>query len=367
MTTKPRILILHTPAGGGHKAAAHALAQHAEGAGAEVEVHDALASTPKWFARGYVRTHLGSTSLAPALYGFGYDQLNRRHPTLDRVRRRVDRALGERLLDVVAAARADVVIATHFYPLSVLGAARLSGRLDVPLIGVVTDYTAHAFWAEPGVDAFCCAPGSAASELSRHGAVSIVETGIPVRREIAAIAPPAIARVPQLVRVLMTSGGHGIGPLEQAIASFAGFGHLELTVVCGADDRRRARAQAAADRAHVDATIVGFERDMPARLAAADVVVGKAGGLTVSEALACGRPMVLFGTCPGQEEHNEAWLELHGAAVTSAPERVGARIEWLRRNGNLPAMARAGAALGRPHAAADIIAVALASRAAVAA
>ena len=275
------------------------------------------------------------------------------------MRRRLDRVIGRRLLDAVLARRPDVVICTHFYPLSVLGDARLRGKLDAPLVGVVTDYTAHAMWAEPGVDLYCTARGGAGADLARHGvpAGNIVATGIPIR--------PAFAHIERRestdkLHVLMTSGGFGIGPLEQAIRSFAGLPHLQLTVVCGADDKRVSRASLSAERANVAARIIGFEQDMPARLAEADLVVGKPGGLTVSEALASGRPMGLFGTCPGQEQHNEDWLCLNNAATVLNPLRAGAQIEWLRRCGRLPAMAAAARKLGEPHAARHVIETALA-------
>jgi processive 1,2-diacylglycerol beta-glucosyltransferase len=347
-----RLLILHCPAGGGHRAAAEAIA---EAAGGCAEVVDALALTPRWFRRGYVEAHLRTTAVAPWLYGMGYQRMNRRHPTMDRVRRRLDRAFGERLLRFVLARRPSAVIATHFFPLSVLGAARLVGALPCPLAGVVTDFAAHAFWAEPGVDLYCAPRGGAALDLARHGVppAIVAETGIPVRGAFGRL-PPVDPRGDRL-RVLCTSGGFGIGPLATAIASFAGIEGVELTVVCGNNPRLERRAARAAERAGVRARVLGFERDMPARLAEADVVLGKPGGLTVSEALAAGRPLALVGACPGQEQHNEEWLTLCGAAAGVEPAHAGAAIAELWRNGALVAMAAAARRLGTPHAARDVL------------
>ena len=349
-------LMLHCPAGGGHRAAAEALAEQARQLGRRALVVDALTHTPRWFARSYVGTHLTGSGQIPQLYGFGYARLNRRHPGLDGIRRGFDRAIGAHLLEAVHELDPAAVIATHFYPLSVLAAERLAGRLQAPLVGVVTDYTAHAFWAEPGVDMYVTAPGSAPLELSRHGVPRshIVATGIPVRGAFGALPPPSFHEGRPL-GVLMTSGGFGIGPLEAAIRSFAGLGQLRLTVVCGKEERRAERARRAAESAGVEADIVGFESNMPDRLAEAQVVVGKPGGLTVSEALAAGRPMALFGTCPGQEQHNEEWLCLNGAAVVTEPDRCGPRLARLVHTGELARMASAARLLGRPHAARDAL------------
>ena len=53
-----RVLVLHVPAGGGHRAAARAVAEAAAARGVEAEVVDALELTPGWFARAYVGAHL---------------------------------------------------------------------------------------------------------------------------------------------------------------------------------------------------------------------------------------------------------------------------------------------------------------------
>jgi processive 1,2-diacylglycerol beta-glucosyltransferase len=360
MPRDPRILLLHCPAGGGHKAAALALAEAAERYGVRAEVCDALSLTPRWFARGYVEAHLKSSAHAPWAYGFGYRRLDRRHPVADRVRRRVDGALGAALGRFVGAHEADVVVATHFFPLSVLGGERLRGRLAKPLVGVVTDYAAHAFWAEPGVDRFCVAKGGAALDLARHGAprAQILETGIPVRTAFGRLAPPALDPAGPL-SVLVTSGGFGVGPLAAAVASFAGLAGIRLTVVCGESPDKVARLRALVAERGLDARVVGFEPDMPARFAEAHVVLGKPGGLTVSEALASGRPMALMGICPGQEQHNADWLTVNGAAVVVEPARAGLQIDWLRRSGELGRMARAARRLGAADAPDRVIEAAL--------
>ncbi len=366
-TLAPHLWILHCPAGGGHRAAALALAEHASDHGATTTVVDALSFTPRWFAKGYVETHLKSTSFAPWAYGFGYHQLDRPHPALDRVRRHVDGVLGRRLLAAVQRAEPDVVVCTHFFPLSVLARARRRGQLTAPVVGVVTDFAAHAFWAEPGVDAFCVTDGGPALDLARHGAppAAIHQTGVPVRRAFANLPAAPSAGTP--LHVLATSGGFGIGPLEAALRSFRGVANVRLTVVCGADESKRERVARLVVQAGLDARVLGFERDMAARMAEAHVVLGKPGGSTVSEALAAGRPMALMGTCPGQEAHNEEWLTLNGAAVSVHPSRAGSELAALAAHGALEPMARAARRLGRPHAASAVLNVALGLRRALAA
>ncbi len=361
MANATKLLILHVPAGGGHKAAARAIAEAATARGAEVEVVDALDLTPPWFARAYVDAHLRSTEHTPAFYGYGYEALNQRHALVDGVRGVFDRAVGARLTRFAVERRADAIVSTHFFPLEVLGHARSTGVLRTPLIGVVTDYAAHAFWAEPGVDRFCTPAGRAARDLVRNGVdpSAIVATGIPIRPAFGAIPSLMLPSLGAPLEVLITSGGFGVGPMLQIVRSFAGVPGVRLTVICGDNPARVEQTRRAAQEAGVDAEVLGFERDMPRRMAAAHVLVGKPGGLTASESLAAGRPMVIVGACPGQEMMNQSWMIDQGVAVAAAPTAAGAAVAELARSGRIPELAAAARSLAAPNAAARVADVAL--------
>src|SRR5580658_2236872 len=307
------IVVVHSPVGGGHKAAAGAIAEAARAQGRSVEVLDAFEHAPAWFGEAYLAAHLAGQSALPRLYGSAYFAANHRGGAFEPVRRNVDHVVFLPLLKKVCAMQPRVVVATHHLPLVVLGRARRRGWLSAPLVGVVTDYTAHACWAEAGVDAFCVPCPLARRELAAHGVASgrIVLTGIPVRRRFFAIPPVRLhagASGPcpegRTLRVLVTSGGFGVGPVREVVGSFAGVPDVKLTVVCGAAHGMVERVSRKAARWGVDAEVVGFERDMPRRMGEAHLVVGKAGGLTVSESLAAGRPMITVGTVPGNESSN---------------------------------------------------------------
>jgi hypothetical protein len=119
------------------------------------------------------------------------------------------------------------------------------------------------------------------------------------------------------------SGGFGVGPVARVLRSFAGAPNVSLTVVCGNNPRLYNRVRCTTDRLGIEARVIGFEPQMPERVAQADVVITKPGGLTVSECLSAGRPLVLVGAVPGQESLNQAWVVEQGAGVASAPEAGG--------------------------------------------
>ena len=353
------LLTVFTPVGGGHKSAALALCESAREAGLVAESRDLFALGPRVFGEAYKQWHLETTARAPSFYGTAYFGSNHRGGALEPIRLRLDSAIFRKLLREVEALGPRAIVATHHLPLVVLGRARRKGLLRVPVIGVVTDYTAHAVWAERGVDAFCTATSLPTWELGMHGIPSdrIVRTGIPVRPAFERIAPVRDPTPNEPLRVLVTSGGFGVGPLRAIARSCAAVPNVALTVVCGADEALRARV--ASDLSGARAEVLGFERDMPARVADAHVVVGKAGGLTVSETLTAGRPMIVIGAVPGNEKLNEEFVTSGGAGYACEPHQVGWYLATMRAERAVAAMGARARRLVRHDAAARVLDVAL--------
>lgn len=357
----PHIAVIHCPVGGGHKAAALAVAESAEAEGLSVKVLDAFEHAPRVFGQAYLAAHLAAQGAAPELYGTAYFRSNRRDGAFEAMRHGFDHLAWAGLVRDVVALKPRAVVSTHHLPLVVLGRARRKGALNAPLVGVVTDYGAHAVWAEPGVDALCVPCEGAHRDVVGHDfdGERVWRTGIPVGRAFEAVSDVAAPRLGEPLRVLVTSGGFGVGPVASVLRSFAGAPAVELTVVCGRAEGLAQTAQRLAEKHGLRAEVVGFERNMAARLARAHLVVGKAGGLTVSEALAAGRPMVVAGAVPGNEGLNAAFVEEGGAGVVVRPDEVGAVVQRLREVGAIERMGRRGRRLVVSRAADRVVDVAL--------
>jgi processive 1,2-diacylglycerol beta-glucosyltransferase len=337
---RPDLVIVHSPVGGGHKAAAGATAEAARARGLTVEVLDTFEHAPKIFGQAYLAAHLAATGAVPELYGSAYFGANHRDGALEPVRRGFDHLAWAGLVRRVIELAPRAVVATHHLPLVVLGRARRLERLRAPLVGIVTDYGTHAVWAERGVDALCVPCAGALRDAVGHGfdPARIETTGIPVRSAFERIEDVRDPLPGEPLRVLVTSGGFGVGPVRSVVRSFAGRAGVDLTIVCGRAPEVERAMRDLARRYGLRARVVGFEHDMPARVAAAHVVVGKAGGLTVSETLAAGRPMVIAGAVPGNETINAALVEAGGAGVVANPDDVGALVQRLRATGAIARM-----------------------------
>ena len=360
-----RIAILHATAGSGHKRAAQALAAaiSAQSPSATVREVDTLVFASRLYRGTYATSYNAMAARAPRLWGALYHSwaiapINR---STAPVRLALDRMNLRRLVRVLERESPDAVVCTHFLPVEALSPIRGRGRLPVPLYCVITDFTAHPFWAFPHVDWYFVASDRVATELEGHGVSRerIVVTGIPVDPKFEQRLGREAARArldldPGRPVVLVMGGGGGVGPLVELASALAALAQQPIVVVvCGTNAGLKHEVEqiAAARAGRVRA--LGFTDEVDVLLEACDVVVGKAGGLTCAEALVKRVPLVVFRPTPGQEARNADYLVGGGAAVhaESIADVLTTTARWLS---DTEARGRAREAAGRlaqPHAA----------------
>ena len=327
---------------------------------------EALDHVPGWFARAYRDGYLRAVRHLPRLVGAIYDRTDvpRRDrralaPILDRSEDSVLRAFRAH----PALHAADAVVSTHFLTTAVLGRMRLRGELRAPVVTVVTDEHPHAVWLHPGVDLTCVASDAAYTSAIEGGLDPdrVAVTGIPVDPRFCMAASATIPGTGHAARpvVLACGGGQGLGDLADAVAAIVASG-VPCTVVA-VSGRNAAlevtlRRIAASARGMTEVRVLGYTNAMHALMAGADLMVGKPGGLTTTEARATSLPMVLLRPIPGQEERNARMLERHGAAVRLArASDAGTAVASILANpARLASMRAACGAIGRPRAAFDV-------------
>jgi UDP-N-acetylglucosamine:LPS N-acetylglucosamine transferase len=231
-----------------------------------------------------------------------------------------------------------------------------------PYISVITDLvTVHRAWMMPYADLVISPSPMATRALIALGqpADRIVETGLPVSRGFSPVDPTELASVrlslgldPQRPVVLMMHGAEGhkrLLEISSLLDEQAGC-RIQQVVICGKNEglRRKLAARSNAEHIHV----LGFTRSVSAYMRAADVLVTKAGSLSVSEALACGCPLVISEYLPGQESGTSEWLASAGAGYSAgSSEHVVAEVIALLANPYRYRLVRARArALGRSDA-----------------
>ena len=360
------ILILHATAGAGHTRAAQAIAAALKATGREHRVVDTLECTSGLFRRMYVKSYIDIVQKAPELWGYLYEKSDVvASPTSRRARARLafDKFNSRRFKRLLDEVNPGVIVCTHFLPLEVLSDLKGRGKYSVPVHAVVTDVSPHAFWVYPHIEHYHVATPSAARELARKGypAKQISVTGIPVDPVFANRTPGAMARAKlgllEKPTVLLLSGGFGVGPMKQMLASFSETrDDLSLVVVAGKNAQLEAECKALAATLPVPIKVFGFVNNMHELMDAADLIVTKPGGLTTTEILAKGKPMALVAPIPGQEQRNAEYLLEEGAAVRLYDVADAAYYlqRWLSDAVRMRRMAASAQAIARPLAAQDI-------------
>lgn len=332
---------------------------------------DVLADTPACVRWAYPRVYEWAVRYLAWVWAAAYHGIDQ--PWLFRLlqpwRRRWNQAMARRFQSRVASERPQIALATHFLPADLLGAGRRAGWFAGRLIVVVTDLFPHRIWLTPEADAM--AVGSPATKtLCRQRGIAeprLFVTGIPIARRFQTVPSQADARrqlgvEPSRFTLLMTGGGMGVGPFHRVVQRLMQQdaerrGQLQALIVCGDNARLKRTLEDWQRHSPVPMQVYGFVDTMPLLMAASDVLITKAGGMTVMEALAVGLPMVLCGVIPGQESMNAVYAVEHGAAIRArhADEAVRLIQQLLDAPDRLQTMRRAAAALGKPRAAEALV------------
>lgn len=360
--TGKTILILSTSFGAGHVRAAEALRDACRELDPEgrVEIIDFLRTFNKHLSRVAEETYYALTKHTPRVYKFFYELESGPAARLKGVESRLG---GGMLLRIIEEIKPDCIVSTHFLPAGVMD--RLGERVQRPQGVVLTDYESHPLWLYPHADAYFIAHQGMRRELVSSGVEpsKIHVTGIPIKAEFSAGRDREALRHRLLARtdlplVLVSSGGRGIGPLMEVLEALdQAEVPLQAAVVAGRNPVLARRLQEFSRGLRVPTQILGFVNNIHEWMSIAEVMIGKAGGLSVSEAIAAGLPMVIVQPTPGQEEGNTNYLTWQGAAIHVAElENLGPALNLLfQAPERLSDMRRAARRIARPNAARDVI------------
>jgi len=257
--------------------------------------------------------------------------------------------------------RPDVVVATQMVPSALVSAVKTDRGWTLPSIGVLTDFGVHDFWIQRGTDLYCV-PDPAMGTDPAHGltAERVDVTGVPLMPGFANAPSQAhsrrlLALDPQDPVVLVLGGGLGIGVASVTRRLLDRMPGLQVLVVTGHNAEAHDTLTQDAGTYGSRLVVRGWTGDMSTCMSAANIVVGKPGGLTVAESLASGRPLLATRSLRGQEGFNVRFLERNGVGRLVSDDDVPAQVEALLQDeGELQAMQMRALQLGRRNGAEKI-------------
>jgi processive 1,2-diacylglycerol beta-glucosyltransferase len=356
------ILILSSAIGSGHMRASAAVVR---GVGLlDPEKRCSIVDFPHEVSPGVERllrdAYLQALKLWPTAYGRLYESsgTGQQGTLVQQVQTAGLRTL-ERL---VSSTGAQALVAPHFYGAGVLGVYKKQNPGMFAAV-VLTDYVPHPIGVPLNLDLYVVADDAAAEDVAKLGVPEerIHATGIPIDPIFEEPADPGPARKEvlnlgddDLPVVLVMGGGLGGGDLEDSVSLLLQASEaMHLVVLCGSNERTRARLERLADRGGHEATFLAFTDRVRELMAGGSVLVSKPGGMSCTEALASRLPQVLYHPIPGQEEDNAAAMVRYGAGVMvrETSQILGQTLKILTSPDHRHKMVEAAEAAHRPHSA----------------
>lgn len=346
---QPFVLVLSASGGAGHLRAGDALLKAAQNHPAKpaCQHHDCLDFTTPLFKRLYGGTYIEMVNRAPELWGYLYEISEGRSIRKKILSKVFDHFNYQRYLRVLALLRPDAILCTHFLPYRAVSDSLRRSGINAPVFAATTDCDVHNYWVDPIVERYYVYHEESAWQLSAKGvdATKIRVLGIPINPDFERPVPQTKARrilaIPgNQLTILVMSGGFGVGTLEALVAhavEVLSGRRATLLVVCGNNERARHNLEHRKFPESLTVRVFGFVDTVPTLMAASDLLVSKAGGLTTAEAMASGLPMIMVNPIPGQEmrnadlivEHQAGWKALNLShfqykllQVLNEPERL---------------------------------------------
>ena len=339
---KLKILILSAPIGSGHRMAAAALEEALlRLENVEVVQGNVFDFFPSAIGKAFLKFYETVLAVCPWLYALSYRWSNQGGGSLW-MRNQLNGILLHLGKTFIEEVKPDAVFSTHATPTGILSLYKQKYDSSLWLGVVVTDFTVHRWLVCPEVDAYFVADEKLFGQIDSAAGQSettpaIYGWGIPVRGRFTEKQEPATIRREVRDRFgwsagafvcLLAGGGGGMLPMEEIVKSLQNekFKDVYVVAVTGHNDGlckklealQKGFSKTESDESTSRLAVLGFTDEMPQLMQAADVVITKAGGVSLAECLECGANILIYHPLPGQEQGNTVFLqqEYGAAAVT---------------------------------------------------
>lgn len=321
-----KVLILSITAGQGHHSAAKSVSDALEECGATVKTVDVYKHISKTLCDAVNKGYLLSTKHTPNVYRAIYELIDSKTfpSTKYALQNVMGILLGIRFEHFIEEFDPDAIICTHIFAAQVINELKRRGKLlDVPTLGIVTDYTVHPFWEDVTYIEYI----NLASEMltQRAHIKSIAQErlctfGIPVQSKFATKLSTEDARkelgLPTSGKVILVmAGSMGYGDMPEVISGILNYDSTcTVLAVCG--NNKKLFRKLTENNYGDSVRVYGFTDKVSLFMDASDCIITKPGGLSTSEAMAKHLPMILVNPIPGQEDRNLEFFLNNGVALS---------------------------------------------------
>ncbi len=357
------VLILSASTGGGHMAAAKALKSYIMNKDefARVEVVDTLEYISPLLNRTISDSYAYMIKKSPKIFAAIYHASNKDNKFSDLIVL-LNNFFSKKLLNLIDDFKPDVIVATHMFPNEMVSYLKEENKISLPLICVMTDYAPHKTWISKNVDAYITANDDMKDDMIKLGVKKekIYPFGIPVdeafhiqknkaeilnnlnlKSDIPTILVMAgsfgvsnilsiydnLLEIEKEFQIIVITGKNKklydafdrkINPQNYKISSkinFEKIDKLKSSIKVHSETLEKIKKLTHKEKKSKPTRLIFFTNEVYNCMQAADLIITKPGGLTVSEALASNLPLAIFNAIPGQEEENANFLVKNNMAI----------------------------------------------------
>ncbi len=365
-----KVLILSASVGAGHVRAAEAIekAFRQTNAAEEIRNIDVLQFTNPLFRRLYGKAYLDMVNTMPEVLGWMYDSLDKPWQN-ERRRLALDRLNTQPFIKLLKDYQPDIAVCTHFLPAEIISWLKAKEKISFPQAVVVTDFDVHAMWLCHHFEQYFVALDETRVHLEKLGIPKdkITVSGIPIdpifteHKDKTAMRGKYDLATDKLT-ILVSAGGFGVGNIEHLLEALSSLKTpAQILAICGRNEELKTKLEKLAARKLNNEAVVfkpiGYTTQMDELMSAADLIVGKPGGLTTSEAMAKGLIFVIVNPIPGQEERNSDHLLEQGCAIrcNNLPTLAYKIDELINDKARFEAMKTNVSRFARPDASKEIV------------
>lgn len=332
-----RVLVVSLRAGAGHIKAAEAIekAIKLKKPNLKVETIDFLDYSNILSKTFYSKWYIDIVKYAPQLYKLLYEKVS---PTSTIFRLAFDRINAQPFKKYITKYKPNLIICTHFVAANILNYWKKKYGFKYQVWLTITDYEAHSLWVDSDVDLNFVALPEVANYLVKNGIDKnkIKVTGIPIDLKFTKkYNKEKILRKFGLNKhftISIFSGGFGMGPVEEIVRTIRTIGKINILVVAGKNEELRKKLEKIVE-GNKNIKVFGFVNNMEEFMVVSDLIISKPGGLTVSESMALGTPLIMSNPIPGQEEANVRFLLQNKAGLRAdEPLKIVKLIKKILKN-----------------------------------
>ncbi|MEW9700466.1 glycosyltransferase [Paenibacillus sp. SI8] len=336
MKVIPRILILTAGYGNGHVQASKALQEQFESQGIQqVTTLDLMKEGHPFLNTISISLYNKSAQISRMgldYYGWSYYWTREaEHNAL--INRSFNNLGRKKLIQHIQNGQPDIIVST--FPFG--SAPEVCSSFGIRNYTVLTDYALHSRWIHPKVDKYYVATEELKQQIMRKGFSPdrIEVSGIPIRRQFDELRSDRrlLLEMSMKPNILIIAGDDGISPyMDHMVYALSAIGDNRVTIVCGRNEKLKIRLDAQFSSAP-DLQILGYVNHLHELMSQASCVITKAGGLTLTEAIAVCTPIFIFKPYAGQEKENAIFLSQRGVALISHHvEELAAQVQRLLAN-----------------------------------